>query len=156
MTTLYTLYFSNNLFPFAFFSTIDLRKYIARSLYKNFIYFPIEFEIERNSINGKKIKFKLFKIESSLTLFSKKKNRKFHYFKEISYEHINSSMFFNALKKENGIFLLRDKYHPTNLAVNEQSISFSEQYGGVNIVTIQVDGTAKLHLHFLRISFSYF
>ncbi|MCG6154024.1 hypothetical protein [Leptospira bandrabouensis] len=150
ITTIYNLYFQNKLFPFTFFSTFELRNYIARALYKEMIYFPIEFEIDKQSLYQNKMKFKLFKIERNFTFFSKNKITKFHYFKEITYEKINSKSFFNALKRKENNFIIKDKYHPLSYKIENENIGFSNQYGGVNIITITIEGRFKLHLYLLK------
>lgn len=145
-----TLYYPNYLFPFSLFSIINLQNYIARALYREFIYFPLEFEIERNSFNNQKMKFMLFKIEKKFRLSSRKKIVKFHYYKEITYEQIDSKIFFNSMKKKKDFYFLKDKFHPFTYKVHESKIEFSKLYGETNIVTIEVVGYFTLYTYFFK------
>ncbi|WP_061247882.1 hypothetical protein [Leptospira noguchii] len=147
---IFTLYYPNYLFPFTLFSTINLQNYIARALYREFTYFPLEFEIEKNTYTNQKMKFKLFKIEKKIRLSSRKKIVKFHYFKEITYERIDSKIFFDSMKKKKDFYFLKDKYHPFTYKIHESNIEFSNLYGGTNIVTIEVVGHLTLNFYFIK------
>ncbi|MCG6154030.1 hypothetical protein [Leptospira bandrabouensis] len=146
----HAIYFPNRLFPYTFFSTFNFLKYISRVLYLDFFYFPVQFEIEQLSIEGKKIRFQLFKIEKSTKMFSTKENTKFLFRKEISYEHISSENFYKSLEKKTNSYILKDTYHPFKYEIEMNKISFSTDYGGLNIVKVEVNGRFKLYYWFVK------
>ncbi|EKO35059.1 hypothetical protein LEP1GSC168_0137 [Leptospira santarosai str. HAI134] len=92
----------------------------------------------------------MFKIEKRILLFSREKIVKFYYFKEITYERIDSKIFFDSMKKKNDFYFLKDKFHPFTYKVHENNIEFSNLYGGTNIVTVEVVGHFTLHFYFLK------
>ncbi|MCR8629327.1 hypothetical protein BEN42_18865 [Leptospira interrogans serovar Canicola] len=92
----------------------------------------------------------MFKIEKKFRLSSRKKIVKFLYYKEITYEQIDSKIFFNSIKKKKDFYFLKDKFHPFTYKVHESKIEFSKLYGETNIVTIEVVGYFTLYTYFFK------